>query len=346
MTQQQLPGTSPEDQPAVASATKETGKGLDATSVQAQGMSIKARSQGELVRRRFLRHRGALGGMVVLAVVVLLAFTSIGVGFIPGWWDKSYLDPSTVVNRGAPTLDLIPWLDGDGLGVGANPFGQDNVGKDYFALTMRGAQRSLIIAFIVGLTSTAVGTLIGSVAGYFRGWVEAILMRFTDVMITIPTLVIAAVLGRKWGSSGILLLALVLGLVTWTGLARLVRGEFLSLREVDYVQAARALGASPRRIILRHMLPPALAPIIVAASLGVADSVVLEAALSFLGFGIPPTEASLGTLLNVAFEYLNREPYLVLFPSVVLVLIVLAANFIGDGLRDALDPRQRVEGGQ
>ncbi|HUF05796.1 MAG TPA: ABC transporter permease, partial [Candidatus Binatia bacterium] len=137
---------------------------------------------------------------------------------------------------------------------------------------------------------------------------------------------------------------LAIGITGWTLAARLVRAEFLSLREADYVQAARALGATPRRIILRHMLPPALAPIIVAASLGVADSVVIEAALSFIGFGISAEQASLGTLLNVAFEYLNREPYLVLFPSLVLILIVLAANFLGDGMRDALDPRQRVEG--
>jgi peptide/nickel transport system permease protein len=167
-------------------------------------------------------------------------------------------------------------------------------------------------------------------------------MRVVDVALALPGLFIIIAFVAFWGSS-IFTIILAIGITGWTLAARLVRAEFLSLREADYVQAARALGATPRRIILRHMLPPALAPIIVAASLGVADSVVLEAALSFIGFGIPPTQASLGTLLNQAFEYLNRDPILVLFPSVVLILIVLAANFMGDGMRDALDPRQRVE---
>ncbi|GAB4065850.1 ABC transporter permease [Angustibacter speluncae] len=342
---QQVPGTAPEDEGKVAAATKDTGtksaSDLDATSVQAQGMSIKARSQAELVRRRFLRHRGALGGMIVLAFVVVLAFTSIGFGPIPGWWSKSYLDPSTVVNRGAPTLDLIPWLDGDGFSIGENPFGQDNVGKDYFALTMRGAQRSLIIAFVVGLTSTAVGTLIGAVAGYFRGWIEAVLMRFTDVMITIPTLVIAAVLGRKWGSSGILLLAIVLGLVTWTGLARLVRGEFLSLREKEFVEAARAMGAGSGRIIFKHILPNVIGVIIVSATLAIAGAILLETAISYLGFGVKAPDTSLGALISEYEAAFLVRPWLFWWPGLFIIAIALAVNFIGDGLRDAYDPRQQ-----
>jgi peptide/nickel transport system permease protein len=202
---------------------------------------------------------------------------------------------------------------------------------------------SLMIAFAAVLIIVFIGIAIGSIAGYAGGWVDNVMMRFVDVAISLPALFIIIAFVAFWGAS-IWTIILALGITGWTTAARLVRGEFLSLREVDYVQAARALGANPRRIIVRHMLPPALAPIIVAASLGVADSVVTEAALSFIGLGLPATVASLGTLLNVAFEYLNREPYLVLFPSTVLILIVLAANFIGDGIRDALDPRQRVEG--
>jgi ABC-type dipeptide/oligopeptide/nickel transport system permease subunit len=201
---------------------------------------------------------------------------------------------------------------------------------------------SLMIAFAAVLIIVLIGVLVGSVAGYAGGWVDNVLMRVVDIALSMPALFIVIAFVAFWGAS-VWTVVLAIGITGWTTAARLVRGEFLSLREADYVQAARALGASPRRIVLRHMLPPAIAPIIVAASLGIADSVVVEAALSFLGFGIAATEASLGTLLNVAFERLNREPYLVLFPSFVLILIVLSANFIGDGMRDALDPRQRVE---
>ncbi len=330
----QVPGTAPEGG-RVATA------GPLAADVHAQGMTIKARSQGELVRLRFFRHRGALGGMITLAIVLLLAFTSIGIGPIPGWWDKSYLVPTTVINRGAPTLDLIPWLDGDGFAIGANPFGQDNVGKDYFALTMRGAQRSLIIAFVVGFVSTAVGTVIGAVSGYFRGWVESVLMRFTDVMITIPVIVIAAVLGRRFGGTGIVVFALVLGLVTWTGLARLVRGEFLSLREKEFVEAARAMGASSGRIIFRHILPNVLGVIIVSATLAIASAILLETAISYLGFGVKPPETSLGALISEYQDAFLTRPWLFWWPGLFIIAIALAVNFIGDGLRDAYDPRQQ-----
>jgi len=335
---QQVPGVAPEQEGEAATAGDPP---TDTAKTHAEGMTIKARSQGELVRRRFLRHRGALGGMVVLAFVLLMAFTSIGFGPIPGWWDKSYLATSSVINRGAPTLDLIPWLDGDGLGTGANPFGQDNVGKDYFALTMRGAQRSLVIAFVVGFTSTAVGTLIGAVAGYFRGWVESVLMRFTDVMITIPTLVIAAVLGKKFGTAGIVVLALVLGLVTWTGLARLVRGEFLSLREKEFVEAARAMGAGSGRIIFRHILPNVLGVIIVSATLAIASAILLETAISYLGFGVKPPDTSLGALISEYEAAFLTRPWLFWWPGMFIIAIALAVNFIGDGLRDAYDPRQQ-----
>jgi ABC-type dipeptide/oligopeptide/nickel transport system permease subunit len=304
------------------------------------GLTIKARTQGELVLRRFLRHRGALGGIAVLLLVVLLAFSSIGFAGIPGWWGKSYLSTGSVVDGGRPTLDLLPWVDGDGLALGEHPFGQDNVGKDYFALTMRGAQQSIVIAFVVGLTATAAGTLVGAFAGFFRRATESVLMRFTDVMITIPTLVIAAVLARRWGSAGIIPLAIVLGLVTWTGLARIVRGEFLSLREKEFVEAARAMGASSLRIIFKHILPNTLGVIIVSATLAVASAILLETALSFLGVGVRPPDTSLGLLISQYQSAFTTRPWLFWFPGLFIVAIALAVNFIGDGLRDAFDPRQ------
>ena len=289
----------------------------------------EVRTYWYLVRRRFVRHRLAVLGAITLATLIVL---SLVVPFIAGDTLRSNVsrsfDPPEIFNaEGELTLAVLGYAR-----VGYNVFGQ----------LMAATGTSLLIAFAAVLIIVFIGVLIGSVAGYAGGWVDNVLMRVVDIALSMPGLFIVIAFVAFWGAS-LWTIVLAIGITGWTTAARLVRGEFLSLREVDYVQAARALGANPRRIILRHMLPPALAPIIVAASLGIADSVVLEAALSFLGFGIAATQASLGTLLNVAFEYLNREPYLVLFPSVVLVLIVLAANFLGDGLRDALDPRQRVE---
>ena len=289
----------------------------------------EVRTYWYLVRRRFVRHRLAVLGAITLSILVVL---SLVVPFIAGDSLRSNVgrsfDPPEIFNaEGELTLAIMGYAR-----VGYNVFGQ----------LMAATGTSLMIAFAAVMIIVFIGVLIGSVAGYAGGWVDNVLMRLVDIALSMPGLFIVIAFVAFWGAST-WTIVLAIGITGWTTAARLVRGEFLSLREVDYVQAARALGASPRRIILRHMLPPALAPIIVAASLGIADSVVLEAALSFLGFGIAATQASLGTLLNVAFEYLNREPYLVLFPSIVLVLIVLAANFLGDGLRDALDPRQRVE---
>lgn len=289
----------------------------------------EVRSYWTLVRQRFLRHRLAVFGAITLA---LLIFLSLVVPVIAGDTlrvsaSRSFAPAELFNEQGELTLAIL---------------GYTRTGYNIFGQLMAATGTSLMIAFAAVLIIVLIGVLVGSVAGFFGGWVDNVLMRVVDVALSLPALFIIIAFVAFWGAS-IWTIILAIGITSWTTAARLVRGEFLSLREVDYVQAARALGASPSRIIVRHMLPPAFAPIIVAASLGVADSVVLEAALSFLGFGIAATQASLGTLLNVAFEYLYREPYLVFFPSTVLVLIVLAANFLGDGLRDALDPRQRVE---
>lgn len=307
-----------------------------------QGLEIQARTSGELVRRRFLRHRGALVGAIVLVLTVVLAFSSIGFGPVPGWWGLSYRSPSPggIVDGGAPTLDLIPWLDGDGLAWGRHPFGQDNIGIDYFSLVMRGTQRSLIIAFVVGIVSTLVGTVIGAIAGFYRGFVDAVLMRTTDVFIIMPVLLVAAVLGRRFGGLGIWVLAVVLGLLVWTSLARVLRGEFLSLREKEFVEAARAAGASGRRIIVKHILPNSLGVIIVSGTLTIAVAILLEAAISFLGYGVRPPDTSLGLLINTYQSAFSTRPWLFWWPGVFIVLIALSVSFIGDGLRDAYDPKQ------
>lgn len=306
--------------------------GTDAVGLAAGGSADplpgedKSYSQGQLVARRFFRHKAALSSMIVLGLIIVVAFTSIGIGPVPGWWPKDYTLQYDKIGDGAPT-----W---------AFPFGQDTGGKDYFSLVMRGTQFSIIIAFAVGIISTLVGTVVGAVAGFYRGWLESVLMRMTDVFIVIPLLAVAAVLGRMASDGGIWGLALVLGLVTWTSLARLVRGEVLSLRERDFVLAARAVGTSPWRIITRHVLPNSVGVIIVSATLAIASAILLETSLSYLGFGVQAPDTSLGTLISDYQAAFATRPWLFWWPGMLILTIALCVNFIGDGLRDAFDPRQ------
>lgn len=307
----------------------------------ASEFDIKARTQSEIVRTRFFRHKGAMIGLFVFLSIIVLAFTSIGFGPIPGWWSQSYTETGTVVDGGSPTLDLLPsFVDGDGMAIGEHPFGQDDVGRDYFALTMRGAQQSLIIALMIGSITTILGTLLGSLAGYFRGRTESVIMRATELMLTIPLLVIAAVIGRKFGGQGIFFLAFFLALVQWPMLTRLVRGEFLSLREKEFVEAARAMGANSRRIIFRHIMPNAIGTITVAATLTIASAILLESSLSYLGVGIQPPDTSLGLLISQYQTAFSTRPWLFWWPGLFIIAIALSVNFIGDGLRDAFDPKQ------
>ncbi|WP_407318638.1 ABC transporter permease [Isoptericola halotolerans] len=296
------------------------------TDLQTPPAQERSYSQGQLVRMRFFRHKGAIVAMVVLAVVVLVAFTSIGIGPIPGWWDKAPEAPYEKIGTGAPSWE--------------HPFGQDTIGKDYFALVMLGTQKSLIIAFGVGLISTLIGTLIGAVAGYFRGWLESVLMRLTDLLLVIPLLVLAAVLGKMASGWGIWGLTVVLGVVLWTSLARLVRGEMLSLRERDFVVAATAVGTGSGRIIFKHILPNAIGTIIVSATLTISSAILLETSLSYLGYGVQAPDTSLGLLISDYQTAFTTRPWLFWWPGLMILTIALTVNFIGDGLRDAFDPRQ------
>jgi ABC-type dipeptide/oligopeptide/nickel transport system permease subunit len=302
--------------------------------------TVKARTQRQLVTRRFLRHRAAMTALGVFFVVLLLSTTSIGLAGIHGWWGKDYTTSYQIVNSGHPTLDLLPsFLDGDGTAIGEHPFGQDDLGRDYFALTMRGTQRSLTIALLVGLVSTAVGILLGAVAGFFLGWAESVIMRITDLFLSLPALVLAAVLGRTTGG-GSAVIAIMLGLIYWTTMARLVRGEFLSLREKEFVEAARAMGAGPWRIIFRHILPNIVGTVIVNATLTIAAAILLETSLSYVGLGVQSPDTSLGKMISEYKDAFQVRPWLFWWPGLFIVTIALTVNFIGDGLRDAFDPRQ------
>lgn len=300
-------------------------------------------SQGQIVRRRFFRHKGAMASLFMLTFIVLLSATSVGWGPIPGWWQWGYTSVVPPNPDQGPTMSLLPsWLGGAGIQVGDHPFGIDNEkGRDMFALTMRGVQTTLTVIFILGLLTTMIGVLIGAVAGYFGGIIDAVLMRFTDIILIIPLLLITAVAGFAFNASGVLSLAIVLGVFSWTGLARLVRAEFLALREREFVDAARVAGASSRRIIFKHILPNTVGVIVVSTTLLMGAGILTEAALGFLGFGIRSPDVSLGSLVNDYQGAFQSRPFLFVWPGVFIVGIVLCLQFIGDGLRDAFDPRQK-----
>ena len=287
------------------------------------GLEIKARSQWAYARRRFFRHRLAMASLIVL-VIVLLAGVFAG-QIAPYAYDQQDFAHSEV----APTLKANHF------------FGTDVLGRDYFSRVLYGIQNSERVAFLVAILATVIGTGIGAVSGYYSGWTDNLLMRFTDLILTLPGLAVLLTAAAFLGTGKPTRVAVILALLFWTGLARIVRGTFLSLREKEFVEAAKAAGSGDLRIMFRHMLPNAMGPIVVNATLIVGVAILTEAALSFLGFGIQPPAASLGSLINEGQNVASSDWWLVMFPGLTIVLIVLCINFIGDGLRDALDPTQR-----
>jgi len=283
--------------------------------------TVKPRSHKEMVLRRFLHHRLAVAALFALFIVMALARIGSHI------WHYTYTFQSNDLSQ-APSLK--------------HPFGTDELGHDTFARVLRGANKSVIIALMVATLSTGFGTLVGAIAGFYRGWIDSVLMRATDLMLTIPYYAAAAALAYQFGgrSNGWVYLAVILAAFGWMIIARIVRGVFLSLREKEYVEAARALGARNRRIIFRHLLPNAVGPIIVNATLVVAGAILAETALSFIGLGIQPPDTSLGQLVAVGQQAATTRPWLFYFPGLFLIVIVLSINFVGDGLRDAFDPTQ------
>ncbi|MBD7919174.1 ABC transporter permease [Cellulomonas sp. Sa3CUA2] len=302
---------------------------------------VEGLSQGQIVRRRFFRHKGAILGLVMLGITTLLALTSVGVGPVPGWWQWTPYQTPSVVDAGRPSMSLPTWLGGSGFVIGDHPFGQDEIGRDIFARVMAGVQTSLMVMVVIGTVSAVIGIAVGAASGFFRGRSDTVLMRLTDLVITVPTIVIGAVIGKIAGGVSGLVFAIAMGLILWTTLARLVRGEFLSLREREFVDAARVAGASNLRIIFKHILPNAIGTVIVSVTLLMSSAILLETALSFLGFGIQQPEISLGQLINQYQQAFATRPWLFWWPGLFIVVIALSINFIGDGLRDAFDPRQK-----
>ncbi|MEZ0106888.1 peptide/nickel transport system permease protein [Catenulispora sp. EB89] len=281
--------------------------------------TVAARNQWQLVLRRFRQHKLAVASLFVLILVILFAF--IG----PVVWKYG---PNDFTND----FSVAPSF--------SHPFGTDSNGADHMAQVMAGTQLSLKIAFTVAIAGTVFGSIYGAVSGFYRGVTDTLMMRLVDLVLTIPALAVGALLGKKFGNNWALLAVVLAGLL-WTGSARVVRGQVLSVREKEYIEAARALGATDRRIIFRHIIPNVAGPIIVLFTLLVAAAVLTETALSYLGFGVQFPDISLGSLITSGeTAATGGRGWLFYFPGLFIILIALTVNFIGDGLRDALDPTQ------
>jgi ABC-type dipeptide/oligopeptide/nickel transport system permease subunit len=293
---------------------------------QAAGLELKARSQWSYARMRFFRHRLALIGLVGLVII-------FGAGIFAG----------VVSPHSYAALDLEHILQGPTHG---HWFGTDALGRDQFTRVVWGIRTSMEVGVFVALLSTVVGLVIGAVAGYYGGWLDNLLMRLTDLVLTLPLLAVLLTASALLGQGSQWRVSLILVFFFWTGIARVVRGIFLSLREKEYVEAAKASGAGDARLMFRHILPNTLGPIVVNATLAVGTAILVEAALSFLGFGIKPPTPSLGVLISDAQQSPQTPTggttwWLTIFPGLTIVAIVLCVNFLCDGLRDALDPTQR-----
>jgi peptide/nickel transport system permease protein len=272
------------------------------------------------VIREMGSNRLALIGSVVIVCLTFLAV--LGPGLSPFDYDTQNLP-----------LRLGPPSD-------THWFGTDELGRDIFSRVVYGARISMLVGVSVVLVSSSMGLFVGALAGYYGGWFDEVLMRLVDVLLAFPGILLAIALVAFWGP-GLDKLILALVAVGWVGYARLVRGQLLKVKELDFVKAARSLGASDTRIIVRHLIPNIIQPLLVQASIGMAGAILAEASLSFLGLGVPPPLSSWGAMLNDGRSHLFDAPHLVLFPGIATMLAVLAFNFLGDGLREILNPKLR-----
>jgi peptide/nickel transport system permease protein len=319
-----------------------------------------------LVWRQFRRNKlavAALGVLVVLGAVAI--FAPFLAGDRPIYLVKdgrTYLFPNVFTYRALVNFDFAYWEPGPGERVWwpplryapersdllqkletpslAHPLGTDDRGRDVLSRMIWGTRISMSVGFVAVGISVLIGVIVGALAGYYRGWVDMVALRLIEVMLCFPTFILILALIAFLPPS-IYNIMVVLGITGWTGAARLVRGEFLKLRESDFVTAARATGLRDSRVIFRHVLPNALSPVFVTATFGVAGAILTESALSFLGFGVPPPAPSWGELLSQSQRYVSFAWWLVVFPGLAIFITVTAFNLVGDGLRDAMDPRLR-----
>jgi peptide/nickel transport system permease protein len=287
-------------------------------------VALESLSQWQLAWRRYKRHRLALVGAVIFATMLFLAI--FGPIIVP--FDPLFFPGASKPGGDAPSMEHI--------------FGTASDGRDVFAMTVNGARISIAVGFGSMLIAGFVGVVIGATAGFLGGRVDNILMRLVDVLFAIPFLFVILVAAEFLGGGDVWAIIVIFGLLTWPLIARLVRAQFLSLRETDFVDAARAVGVSPARTAFRHILPNAMGPVIVAMTLLMASNIILEAFVSFLNFGIKETEVSWGNALsNAQTAFSLGNWWWAFFPGMAIALTVIAVNFMGDGLRDALDPRSK-----
>ena len=314
------------------------------TSPEARGTVVLGPWQ--LAWRRFRKHTAALvasGGTILILLYIWFG----GFVFARGVCGPTgqFVTGEAFANCNDTAIKLQPPSR-------EHPFGTDTIGRDILARTIYGGQISLSIGIFAALVEVIIGVVVGAVAGYFGGWVDDVLMRITEAMLIIPSLFLLIVLAKALGgkvpevdllgrsfSGSVIVIILVIGFTSWMYLARIVRANVLSLRELDFISASRALGVSDSRIIFRHLLPNTIAPVIVTAALGVSNSILSEAYVSFLGLGVQTPTASWGNMLDSSVKYIQTAPWLWFFPGLLIMLTVLCINFVGDGLRDALDPR-------
>lgn len=289
-----------------------------------EGLSEKPKSFGRLAWERFINHKLALLGLFGLVLIALAFFVG------PMISDYDVSTPDVLNRRSGPTLDH--W------------FGTDEIGRDLFVRTAQGGQYSLRIGLLAALLSTVIGTVLGATAAYFGKAIDQVISQVINLLLVVPALIVLAVFALKFGSTW-WRLALVLAGLGWVRIARVVRGVVLSLKEQEFIMAARAAGASHARIIFRHIVPNVMGVVAVEITLLLGATIVLESTLSFLGLGVKPPETSLGQLVADAKGSIDDDPIRVLTPGIMIVFIVLFVNFLGDGLRDALDPRSKVERG-
>jgi ABC-type dipeptide/oligopeptide/nickel transport system permease subunit len=272
--------------------------------------------------RRLVRNRMAMFGLGIILSLVVLAL------FGPSLAPYGYNEQRLVIGE----VNQSPgW---------PHVLGTDDFGRDVFSRILYGARTALSVGVIIVGIDLLVGVSVGALAGYFGGWVDNLFMRLTDVMFAFPGLLFAIMIVAVLGP-GLLNVFIALGVVSWPGMARLVRGQALSIKQRDYVEAARAVGGSARRIILTHVLPNCLGPVVVSASLGMGSAILAESSLSFIGIGVQAPAPSWGSMINEAMNEWRTYPYLVLAPGAVIAVVVFAFNFLGDGLNDALNPRHR-----
>jgi peptide/nickel transport system permease protein len=283
------------------------------------GAEPEAQTQWQLVRRRFLRHKAAVISLVVLIIIFVMCFGA------------KWIAPEPKNHQ-----DLLAPIVGPNW---HHLFGVDQLGRDYFTEVLYAGQISLKIGLAVGLISTVIGFVAGAIAGYFGGLTDNLLMRFTDLFLVIPFLAVLAVALKKTGYTDFTIIIVLAGLA-WMSVARVVRSQVLQLREKEFVEAARAAGASSNRIVVRHILPNMIGPMMVNATLSIAAAILAEATLSFLGFGVQPPKTSWGNMLSAAEGTVGTpQVYLLYFPGMMLLLVVICINFVGDGIRDAFDPQ-------